>query len=282
LATEFEPVAFKTIRAEIVKADLCRTTIGYHLGKIRRFIKWAVENELLPGDAYHRLQAVAPLRAGRDGVREPRKIKPVPSEHVDRILPYLLPPVRAMVELQRLTGMRPGEATSMTTGQVDRSGELWVYRPIRHKTAGVGNDREVLLGARAQAILKPWLKADPNAPLFSPSEAVEARLTERRNSRKTPKGPWALARRRGKNPKRAPRLWYDKDSYGRALRRACVRAGIPMWSPNRLRYSFATLVRQRFGLEAAQVILGHSRADVTQVYAKRNRDLAQVVMSEIG
>ena len=35
------------------------------------------------------------------------------------------------------------------------------------------------------------------------------------------------------------------------------------WSPNRLRHSAATAIRQRFGLEAAQVPLGHASADVT-------------------
>jgi integrase len=282
LAAEFGPVAFKTVRAEFVKADLWRTTIGYHLGKIRRFIKWAVENELLPGDAYHRLQAVAPLRAGRDGVREPRKITPVLDEHVDAILSYLPSPVRAMVELQRLTGMRPGEVVIMTMGQIDRNAELWVYRPLRHKTARIGRDREILLGARAQGVLKPWLRADPDAPLFSPIEFLEARNSERRKNRRTPMTPSSRARTRKKRPKRAPRLWYDKDAYGRAVRRACLRAGIPIWSPNRLRHSLATRVRQRFGLEAAQVILGHAKADVTQVYAESNRALAQQVMREIG
>ena len=275
-------MAFKTVRAEFIKADLCRTTIGYHLGKIRRFIKWAVENELLPGDAYHRLQAVAPLRAGRDGIREPRKITPVADEHVDLVLPHVSPPVRAMVELQRLTGMRPGEVVIMTMGQIDRSGELWIYRPNRHKTAGMGKDREILLGTRAQEVLRPWLKADPDAPLFSPVESVEARMAERRKNRKTKHTPFSRARKRKVRPKRAPRLWYDKDAYGRAVRRACVKAGIPVWSPNRLRHSLATRVRQRYGLEAAQVILGHAKADVTQVYAESNRALAQKVMREIG
>ena len=31
-------------------------------------------------------------------------------------------------------------------------------------------------------------------------------------------------------------------------------------------------MRRRFGLEAAQVALGYERADVTQVYAEKNRD----------
>ncbi len=281
-AAEFGPVAFKAVRGEFIKADLCRSTIGYHLGKIRRFIKWAVENELLPGDAYHRIQAVSPLRAGRDGVREPRKVKPVADEHVDLVLPHLPPPVRAMVEVQRLTGMRPGEVVIMTMGQIDRGEDLWIYRPNRHKTAGMGKDREIPLGTRAQEVLKPWLRADPDAPLFSPLDFIEARNAERRKNRKTKHTPFSRARKRKAKPKRSPRPWYDKDAYGRAVRRGCLKAGIPVWSPNRLRHSLATKVRQTYGLEAAQVILGHSKADITQVYAERNRALAAEVMREIG
>ena len=170
----------------------------------------------------------------------------------------------------------------MTMGQIDRGGELWIYRPNRHKTAGMGKDREILLGPRAQGILKPWLKADPDAPLFSPIESEETRQAERRKNRKTKHTPFSRARKRKARPKRRPRPWYDKDANGRAVRRGCVKAGIPVWSPNRLRHSLATRVRQRFGLEAAQVILGHAKADVTQVYAESNRALAQEVMREIG
>ena len=61
-----------------------------------------------------------------------------------------------------------------------------------------------------------------------------------------------------------------------AWQRAC------RWAPNRLRHSFGTLVRKDYGLEAAQVLLGHARADVTQVYAERNAALAAAVAEKIG
>jgi integrase len=54
------------------------------------------------------------------------------------------------------------------------------------------------------------------------------------------------------------------------------------WHPYQLRHSFATRVRKQHGLEAAQVLLGHSRADVTQVYAERNQALALEVAAKIG
>src|SRR5207253_2014030 len=54
------------------------------------------------------------------------------------------------------------------------------------------------------------------------------------------------------------------------------------WHPNQLRHTFATRVRKQHGLEAAQVLLGHSRADVTQIYAEKNEALATAVAAKIG
>ena len=57
---------------------------------------------------------------------------------------------------------------------------------------------------------------------------------------------------------------------------------LPHWHPNQLRHSKATEIRRQFGLEAAQVVLGHAKADVTQVYAERDSALAVEVMRRIG
>ena len=46
------------------------------------------------------------------------------------------------------------------------------------------------------------------------------------------------------------------------------------WHPNQLRHAVGTELRKRFGLEAAQVVLGHATADVTQIYAERDMGLA--------
>ena len=58
------------------------------------------------------------------------------------------------------------------------SGPVWVYRPGSdqgpegdHKTAHYGHERTLLIGPRAQEVLKPWLKTDLTAYLFSPKEA---------------------------------------------------------------------------------------------------------------
>ncbi|MEZ6121348.1 MAG: hypothetical protein R3C28_33000 [Pirellulaceae bacterium] len=49
-----------------------------------------------------------------------------------------------------------------------------------------------------------------------------------------------------------------------------------------LRHSVATEVRRQFGVEGAQVILGHSSADVTQVYVERDLKLAEGIARKLG
>jgi len=271
--------------------------------------KWAVADELVPPAVLQGLQAVAGLRSGRGGVKETGPVRPVPPERVAAVLPFVSAPVRAMIQLQDLTGMRPGEVMSLRTVDLDRSGEVWVYRPARHKTQHRGFSRAIPIGPKAQTILTPWIKDDaPQAYVFSPAEAVALRNAEARRRRKSPMTPSQAARRPKARPQRRPRDRYDERTYHTAIERACDRAfphpvlseigpaeltddqraelkvwrKAHRWHPNRLRHSAATRIRKAFDLEAAQVVLGHAKADVTQVYAERDLGRAVEVMRQIG
>jgi integrase len=287
-AADFGPVRFKAVRQKMVDDGLGIGTICGRLSAIRRMVAWGVENELLPGDALYKLQAVAGLRAGRDGVKPPKKVLPAADGDIDAILPYLSPTVRTMVELQRLTGMRPGEVRQMTTGQIDRTVDPWIYRPIQHKNKHRDKDRFVPLGPRAQEFLAPWLRADPDAPLFSPRESRQYFDAHRRhNGRSTEerRESWRRYSRKHQKKGRAEpreRPMYSTLSYGNSVAKACLRAGIPPFRPNQIRHSYATHVRHEYGLEAAQVFLGHSQADVTQIYAERDLAKAVEVAKKIG
>jgi len=54
------------------------------------------------------------------------------------------------------------------------------------------------------------------------------------------------------------------------------------WSPKQLRHSRATYLRKIYGIEAAQVILGHSSLSTTEVYAEADFAKAREVMVEVG
>ncbi|MGE3803819.1 MAG: tyrosine-type recombinase/integrase [Gemmataceae bacterium] len=300
-AQDFGPLALKAVREEmvrqpitqrvrvkggewqekVIRVGLSRGVVNQRVGRIKWLFRWAVENELVPSPIYQALAAVEGLHRGRSKARETEKVKPVPQAFVDAVLPHVLAPIKALIELQALTGMRPGEACQMRACDIDMSGPLWMYRPAHHKTELLGHDRIIPLGKRAQAIIKPFLTLNMGAHLFSPREGMALYLAEKRRLRKSKVQPSQVSRKR-KKPKKRLSDHYDTRSYAHAIARACKKAGVPRWSPNRLRHSFATEVRRTYGVEAAQVMLGHQRADVTQVYAERNEALAERVAAEIG
>lgn len=148
-----------------------------------------------------------------------------------------------MIQLQRLCGMRPSEVTIVRPKDVDRSGEVWIYRPQKHKTQYRGHPREIYIGPQAQQLLLPWLLRDPDAYCFSPKEAEEERNALRRQNRKTPLTPSHRSRGPKQEPQRAKRSRYDRDSYRRAVQYGIQRAKVPQWCPNQLRHSCATRVR---------------------------------------
>lgn len=125
------------------------------------------------------------------------------------------------------------------------------------------------------------MKDDPGAFLFSPREAREEWFASKRAARKT-KVPPSQRNRRKKAPSRRPGEYYTRHALAAAIARACEKAGVPRWHPNQLRHARATEIREEFGLEAAQVSLGHARANVTEVYAERNLGLAMRVAAETG
>jgi len=158
---------------------------------------------------------------------------------------------------------------------------VWAYRPESHKTEHHGRERIIYIGPKAQTILRPFLLRAAEAYCFSPAESEKNRRAEQRTRRTTKVQPSQRDRRK-KHPRRKVGQRYSRDSYRRAIHRACELAGVEKWSPNRLRHSAATEIRRRFGLEAAQVTLGHATADITQVYAERDAELAREVMHKIG
>lgn len=281
-ARDFGPLALKAVRERMIAADLCRAECNKRTGRIVRAFKWAVENELVPPSVYHGLKAVAGLRKGRCEAREKPPIKPVPEAFVEAVRPVVSRQVRAMIDLQRLTGMRPGEVVQMRTCDLDTSGAVWVYTPPSHKTEHHGKERPIYLGPRAQEVLRPWLRLDTTAPLFNPTEAMAEKSAERRAGRKTPLTPSQRARRPKTNRKRAPGDCYTTRSYYHAVRAACKRAGVPDWHPNQLRHNAATALRKQFGIDATRAILGHSTPAVTEVYAEIDRGKAAEIMGRIG
>ena len=299
-----------------------RKYINQQVQRIRRIFKWAAAHEMVPATVYQTLRTVEPLKRGRCAAREHPKVGPAPSDMVDAVLPFLSKPVRGLVELQLLTGARAGELIELRVCdiEVDKETGVWSYRPLKHKNAHREHERVVYFGPRAQDILQPFLTERAETDyLFSPAEADEARREERHAKRTTP---LSSGNSPGMNvveiPERSPGEQYTTNAYRRAIEYACRQAFPPppelarlkeekvkdwharlkkerKWEalkawyrehrfhPHQLRHNAGTSIRREFGLEAAQLALGHASAVVTDaVYAERDRAKVIEIMRKIG
>ena len=282
-AAEFGPLALKAVRQRMIDRHWARKNINQQVGRVRRVFKFGVENELLPPTTLVALKAVGGLQAGRSAARETAPVSLVADAVVGQTLPHVNRHVAGLIRFQRLTGCRPGDAVRLRWCDLDATGEVWLYRPPHHKLAHKNQNRVIPVGPQAQALLAAFPTAAPDEYVFSPRREREERNAKRAAERKTKFYPSRQGwQQRKAEPKRAPGPRYTVAAYGYAIRRACAKHGLEAWAPNQLRHTFATAVRQSHGLEAAQVLLGHARADVTQVYAERNHRLAISVAALIG
>lgn len=314
---EFGPRALIAVRQRMIDQSWCRKSINKHVCRMRAMFRWATEHEMIPGGVYHALTAVAGLKRGRSGAREGDAVRPVSLQEVNAIQPFVSRQVWAMVQLQLLTGARAGEIVTLRKCDIDRSGEVWVYVPADHKTAHHGHERTIFFGPKAQEVLAPFLMRPDEMPLFSPAEAERERRAARFAARKTPLGYGNCA---GSNRRKAPMVTpgksYDVDALRRAIARGCDHANPPpeplaqredeteiewksrltpeqkkklrawrkahRWHPHQLRHTAATALRKQFGLEAARVVLGHTSAAVTEIYAEIDKTKAREAMLKIG
>lgn len=207
----------KVAQAQQLMAKQGRTRQGVNMatGYIGQMFAWGVAQEILHPDQLARLRAMQPLRHGAIEAPESPPREAVPLEVVKASLPFMSPTVAAMVRLQMLTGMRPGEVCSLTMSDIDRSNrERWVFTPRDHKTAHLGKVRSIPLLQPAMDILGPFLRAD-GLPVFSPAEEIRRWREEKRAKRKTKVQPSQLDRSKD-NPEREPGDRYTTTTYRRA------------------------------------------------------------------
>jgi integrase len=167
-ARDFGPLKLKALREIMVKGylhpeygeqePLTRSGVNGRCRRVVRMFRWAAAEELVPGSLVHDLESVAGLPKGRSAARETEPVRPAPPGDVEKALPHLRPPVVALVRLQQLTGMRPGEACRLRLVDLNRQGDVWTYQPARHKAAHHGRGRVVAVGPRAQALLLEWVR----------------------------------------------------------------------------------------------------------------------------
>jgi integrase len=176
-------------------------------------------------------------------------VKPVPLEDLQSTMMHAPKQISIMLQLMMFTGARPGEICAMTPGEIDRSQDVWIYRPSSHKRSEHGERRWIYLGPRSQAILYPRLAGKGE------SEPVFQTIADKR---------------------------YSTAAFRREVQRAAKRAKVAKWSPNQVRHLVATLVASRFGRASESAFVGHSSDVADAVYIERDLPLAVRVAEEIG
>ena len=271
VANEFGPLSLEAVREQIIAAGNSRSDINKTVNRIRRMFKWGVTKELLHVQINQALATLPGLKKEKTNAKEPDPILPVDTATVEATLKYAPQIIQDMVRFQLLTGCRPGEVRTLRPCEIDRptgdktdSPSVWRYRPESHKMEHKGRDRIILIGPKAQAILLPYLLRDENDVCFEkPTGGSFAR--------------WNYSEKINQACDKA--FPAPKGTTGDALKEWRKEH---RWAPNRLRHSRATDIRQKYGLEASQAVLGHSNADVTQIYAERDIEKAAMIMAEVG
>ncbi len=231
--------------------------INARVGRIKRAFKWAVSEELVPPAVFQGISTVASLPT------EPKQKKWIDFSSLELVLPFLSPPVQAMALFQWHTGARSQSVCAARIEQFTFEDELWLWRP-RHKTEHLGAELVLPIGPLCQKVLGLYMDRKPGEYLFSP---------------------------RAVGSSRRYRTHYTSGTYYSAVKAAIQRAAaawhgpapfIAPWTPHVLRHSKGHMVRERYGVEAAQSTLGHESLDATEIYSARRIELARQVARETG
>jgi integrase len=170
---DFGPLKLKDVRNEMIRAGNVRTSINRQVGRIKRMFRWGLGNELVPASVVTVLSALCGLRKGRSDASELNPVLSVPMPFVNAVKPFVSRQVWAMIQLQLLTRMRPGEVVMIRGCDINMSGKVWEYVPGSHKTGHHGKSRIVFIGPKAQLVVREFLKRNVSACLFSPRDVRE-------------------------------------------------------------------------------------------------------------
>jgi integrase len=278
LADQFGPLKLRKFRDYLVKTGIARKYVNRLVNCAVAIFAHAVSVEMLAMERVAALKTIESLHYGQTVAPETVPVVPVDIEVVRKTAKHLPPPVKAMLRIQLVTGMRPKEICTMRPCDIDRTdSEVWVYIPASHKTRWRGKAKRIPLVGDAKQAVTDYLNRDEKAFLFSPKESMAWRRAVGTAKRTTPP---SCGNRVGSNrklrPKSEPKDYYTTNAYRQAIVRAARAAKVPEWHPYQCRHLTASAIRAALGgVEEGRALLGHSTALQTEHYAMD--DLAKAV-----
>jgi integrase len=264
LANSFTPDDLRSFVAALVASGLSRKTVNEYQWRSVFVFGWAVTRfgGAVHPDTVARLERVEKQEPGRSAAKDRAPKRAANLDDVEAAIPFLHPVpskravFEAMVRLQLVSGMRPGEVCAMTPGHIERVGQLWRYEPHNHKNAHRGQRRVVWIGPRGQDILGPLLAGLANSsPVFG---YVRESGGERRG--------------------------ITVNHYRSRVASACRAAGVTPWHPHQLRHNRATELQRRYESdEAVRLGIGDTPEVARQVYVDDPADaVAKRIAQETG
>jgi hypothetical protein len=152
LVEQFGPTQLKALRIEMDRMKWSRNGINEATRRIRTMFGWGVGEELVEPTVHLRLRGVRVLRKGEGG-HERKRVMPVDPELVEKTLPFLPHDVRAMIELQLLTGaIRPSHVLGYTIPQPTLTQQR---RIVDHLDAVAARVTHAAIARREALELKP-------------------------------------------------------------------------------------------------------------------------------
>jgi len=223
-----------------------KTVRGYVTRKLRlvlRMLRWGKPLGFVPQAVLASCKSVELLAKGECGDRPEhgRERRAVSPADVAKVATRCRPAIRALMELQLATAMRPGEACAIRWVDIDKAGPsgTWVYVVTAGKTEHHGRAIRYFLGAAAKAVLEQQPTALPTAPIFAISTGA----------------------------------------YRAAVLRACRQTGVPLFCPHELRHSALTAIAEKAGVAAASAAAGHASIATTARYLHRNDQQALLAVA---
>ncbi|MEM1213435.1 MAG: site-specific integrase [Planctomycetota bacterium] len=267
-----------------LKLDQLNLHRQYVLGMYR----WASSRKLnlVDRSVYDRLTDTDRVTPGQTAAVESEEVPPVPDDVIDQLVTFLrrrsatLPDnsryqrrmrrgalLRAIaIELMRGAGMRPMELVILRPVDVTRDPDsgLWLYRPPHHKNEHRRIDRVVVLSEHAKSLVDEAVAANTH-------DGAQGVFTfDQEFDPKTRLFPW-----------RSESYEVARGCFAQAMRRDLKAAGLPHYTPNQLRHTFATWAVDR-DPEAARNQLGHRHMSTTMKYVPDRRVAAAARLFDGG
>lgn len=280
LIINFTAQKFLAWQRKLAKQKLRRTYINSTLNRIKRVFRWGIVEGHVPEIVYAAISAVAPLKRGRSSAVEPTKRKPVSRQDFDDVRHEVKPIIAVMMEIQWITGVRsdslvhatPAQFTADDTPSDTAESGLVLWRP-KHKTEYRGVDLVLPVGKKVQALFAPYI-----SKCKSQEEYIFCPRREINNSRYNDK--------------------YTTKTYQDAIERAVKRINkrrhkarengksdvkdMLHWTPHQIRHARGHEVRNKFGIEAAQAVLGHESLSSAEIYSSKRLELARDIARKTG